>query len=245
MENRLNRIRERFPFLLFFTGTSLAIGIAIPVIYELQQSPYARQSITRLSIASIATLLITLIACALMAWVRKPRNTQIEIPQQHEHQFNISGILFATTLVAVAIAVTRWLNESFSLGLLGACLLACFSWAFFQSEPVRIRVLVLMVNMFLPFTWVIAFRKPFGSTTGLLIGLLIGPGLLPAEIIRVFISDSRPQDSVPLAIAFAIVQLGLGMWLAKISGKLSMAYALLALTASSIASFAFHAMYRM
>ncbi len=242
MENRKNRFRERFPFLLFFTGTSLAIGIAIPVIYEL---PYARQSNTRLSFASIATLFITLFTCALMAWVRKPHDTQTENPPQHKLQINISGILFATTLVAIAIAVTRWLDESFSLGLLGACMLACFSCAFFQSEPVRTRVLVLMVNMFLPFTWVIAFSRPFGSTTGLLMGLLIGPGLLPAEIIRLFIANSRPQDSVPLAIAFAILQLGLGMWLAKISGKLSMAYALLVLAASSIASFAFHAMYRM
>jgi hypothetical protein len=245
MKNRFVEVILRLPLVAFFAGTSLAIGLAIPVFFELLQSPTSRQSITKLGLASGITFLLTVTICSAWVWMGKIPDQPQDISAKGNLQINIAGILSATTFMAVAIAVTQWLNEAFALGLIGACLLASFSWGCFQTPAIRDRVLVLMVNMFLPFAWVFAFSRPIGQATGLLIGILIGPGLLPAEGVRALVSHSRPQDSVPLAVVFVIAQLGLGIWLAKVSGRLSTAYSCLALTMSSVASFGLHAMYRM
>jgi hypothetical protein len=157
-------------------------------------------------------------------------------------QFGIRSILIATTLVAVTFAAAPIFNIPNSIlnWIMIAALVAIMGWAFFQRAPVRARMGATLACLFLPFAWIIPYSRPFGHTSGLLEWILISPGLMPS----VFLSSRHVDDST-WAVVFVMMELVIGIWLARRGGRLALAYTLFILGLSTVSSFGFHVLYRM
>jgi hypothetical protein len=233
----------RLPLLTLLAGISLAIGFFVPVFYEWTREPPSRSRLPALERASLASLLLTFVAWALVAWLSKPADEPQAAPRR-KLQFGLRGLFAATTAVAVLVAVARWLDAPWSSGLVAAAAVGTLGWSLLRDTAVRWRTAALLACLFCPFVWMIAYNVPFGRTSGLVIAIPIAPGLLPAELIRQFVSGLGRDAMEPIAAVIVVGTLLLGAWLAGRGGKLLLAYLLLVLLVSSLSSLGMHALYR-
>jgi len=234
---------KRLPLFTLLAGISLAIGFAVPVVYEWTQKPPARSRLPAMEQAALVALLLTVVVCPLVAWLRKPQEPTAAGPRKL--QFNLRALFAATTVSAILVAAARWLDASWSSALVAAVAAIVVGWSFLRDAGVRSRTGSLVATLFFPFVWVIAYNVPFGSTSGLAAVIPIGPAILPAELVRAVLDRSlSPDDMLPIAAMIVIGELALGAWLAHRGGKLLIAYLLLVLLFSSLSSLGMHALYR-
>jgi hypothetical protein len=236
------RFFRRLPLFTMVAGISLAVGFAVPVVFEWGEKPAARSRYPALEMAAISLLVVTPAVCALIAWLRKP----VEAPQKQKLQFSLRRMFAITTLMAVVLSAARWLDVAWTSASVTAVALGTLAWSCLQDASVRSRTGALLAGLFFPFAWIVPFNEPFGSTSGLVTALPIGPAILPAELIRVYLTDGIGVDGMlPIAAVIVIAELLLGAWLAQRGGKLLVAYVLFLLVVSCLSSLAMHAMYRM
>ncbi len=238
-------LMKRVPLLTLLAGISLAIGFAVPVVFEWTQKPAARSRIPSMERAALAAVVLTAIAGTLAASWSKPAD-QPPGAGRPKLQFGLRSLFAATTVAAVLVAAARWLDAPWSSAMVAAAAVCTLGWSCRQDAQVRSRTGALLASLFLPFAWMIAYNEPFGRTSGLAVALPIGPGLLPAELIRRWLTSGIGVDGMmPIAAVIVIGELALGVWLAFRGGKLLLAYAILVLLISSISSLGMHALYRM
>ena len=60
-----------------------------------------------------------------------------------------------------------------------------------------------------------------------------------------FLKTGHFDESIWIAVLFVMLELGIGIWLARRGGKLAVIYTLLVLGLSTVSSLGFHVMYRM
>jgi hypothetical protein len=153
----------------------------------------------------------------------------------------LRAIFAVTTVTAVALAMAMLLDAAWSSALVVAVVFAIVGWSVSGDWPIRSRIGALLASLFLPFTWMVAFNVPFGSTSGLAVNIPIAPGILPALLLRGLASVDEVGK---LAVAFVLLQLLIGAWLARRGGALFFAYAVLVLGSSTVNSLVFHVLYR-
>jgi hypothetical protein len=236
--------RKELPLLTLLAGISVAIGFFVPVLFEWGQKPASRSRLPTMERAAIAALVLTIVACALVVWLRKPAGNS-PVAARPRLQFGLRGLFAATTVAAVLLAASRWLGVSLSSGLVVAAAFCAVGWSLCQGAAVSWRVGALLACLFFPFVWMIAFNVPFGRTSGLVTAIPFGPALLPAELIRVLTDASiGPDGSASIAAVIVIGELALGAWLAGRGGKLWLVYLILVLLVSSVSSLGMHVGYR-
>lgn len=228
------------------TGLSLAVGLMIPTIFEWGQEQMAGSRHPELEFVAFLSVFVSLVIATAFWFVNKPAKNRAngdEFTSAVHFQFGIRHVLLATTIVAIIIAITQLFEipnsvlQWFMVGLL----VAVATWTVFQPGLIRSRSGTVLSSMFMPFAWIIPTNVPFGHTSGLLPAILFGPGLLPA----VFIGRGSIDRSVIIAVVFVILELGVGIWLARRGGRLALTYILFLFFLSSITSFGFHGLYRM
>jgi hypothetical protein len=159
-------------------------------------------------------------------------------------QFGLRELFIATTITALVLAASRFLEPSLASSFVIAMVVALIAWSFTCDGQIRGRIGAFLAAMFFPFVWIIAFNVPIGHTSGLIEVLPLGPGIIVAELIRALGSFDR-DHAAKLAIVFVFVQLLLGVELVRLRGKLPVIYVLIILVTSSMSSFFLHALYRM
>lgn len=202
---------------------SLAIGLIIPTVVECGQKQAARSRNPELEFVALISVLISLSVAIALWFLNKPAPSQTDDKKKPFSetrtpvQFGIRHVLIATTLVAItfAIAPIFKLPHSVLSWIMVAVLVAILAWSFFQLAPVRSRMGAILVSLFFPFAWIVPTNVPFGHTSGLLPALLFGPGILPA----VFLRRGHFDDSVWIAFLFVLLELGVGIWMARRGGK--------------------------
>ena len=236
---------RRIPLFPLCTGISLFVGLIIPSIFEFTEKPAARSRHYGLEKLAVATLLVTFIACLVIMWLRSnPSSKPIVTANERKLQFGLRQLFFATTLSAILLATTQILSPQLaSLSVVGL-VFAIIGWAFAGDWHRRSRIGAILVCMFMPFVWMIAYSVPIGRTSGLIQVLPLGPGIILAELIRALLSMDRDR-AANLAIVFVFAQLLIGVWLARRGGKLPVVFATVVFITSSLSSFFFHAMFRM
>jgi hypothetical protein len=230
------------------TGLSLAIGLMIPTVFEWGEKQAARSRHPELEFAALCSVLVSLvIATFLWFWnrpdARQASDDDMESRSASRIQFGIRHVLIATTLIAISLAAAPLfdLPKPMLYWIMSVVLAAIVVWTFIETASVRSRMGAILAGMFLPFAWIVPYSKPFGHTSGLLSAILFGPGMLPA----VFLKRGNIDDSIWIAILFVMLELGVGIWLARRGGMLALIYTLLILCLSTVSAFGFHALYRM
>lgn len=242
-----NRMIQRLPIFTILTGISLAIGLIIPTIFEWTEKEATRRRHPELELAALTSVLISMLI-AIIVWfgnrpdARQASGEELKIESATRIQFGIRHVLVATALVAalLAIAPVFELPKPWLFWMMSSVLAAILVWTGLQSKQVRSRMAATLVSLFLPFFWIVPYSKPFGQTSGLLSGIVFGPGLLPAVLLR----RGQIDNSIWIAMLFVILELGVGIWLARRGGKLALIYTLLILCLSAVTSFGVHALYR-
>ncbi len=239
---------SRLPLYSLLIGISLAIGFAVPVIYEWTQKPPARSRIPSMERAAIGVLLLTALAVVASAILVKLMQPAEEPPtsQRPKLQFGLRGLFAVTTALALFFAAVRWLDAPWSSGLVAAAAAGAMGWSLSRGAAAAWRLGALLACMFFPFVWMIAYNVPFGQASGLALILPVGPAVLPAEIIRSVLDSSlSPDDMMPVAAVIVIGELALGAWLSARGGRSLLAFLILALIVSTISSLGVHVLYRM
>jgi len=240
--SKLQKLIKRFPWFTSTTGLALTFGLLVPTIFELGEK--ARSRHTGLERGALLVIVLTIAIAALIWFLNKPSDDSDDQPDKVANlQFGIRHILITMTVIAIAIGVAPALNPEKDILIWGmfGILVGTIGWTSIQRADLRVRSGTLIAGMFLPFVWIIAYNKPFGHTSGMLPGILFGPGLVPAMMLR----RGNVDNTLWVAIIVVVLELGIGIWLAHRGRKLFAAYVVFCLLLSSVTSFFFHAMYRM
>jgi hypothetical protein len=245
MTETLSLIR-RFPLLPLLTGLSLVMGFMVPAIFELAQKPASRNRFAKMEQTAVAIAVATAVWCAVAGFLggrRAKPSPAATTPRAM--QFGLRAVFVAVTLTAVVLAVARALDMHWGSAVTLALVVAIAAWSLTGDWPLRARIGTLLACTYFPFTWMIAFNRPFGYTSGLVVNMPLGPGILWGELLRGLAQLSGGADRVAnLAIVFVMLQLLVGAWLARRGGKLYATYLVLALASSSLSSLVLHVLYR-
>jgi hypothetical protein len=234
---------RRLPLLLLLTGGSLAIGLLVPSFYEWTSPLYSSSGHVELERGAAVVLLATIIGCALVMRLRAGEASRTAETGGRRLQFGLRGVFAAMTLTAVVFAIIRLLRAPYSVGAVAAVAMAIAGWSLICGGEIRWRMAAMLACMFLPFVWMSAFNVPFGRTSGLALSLPIGPGIVPAELIRAFAGLST-DAAAKIPAVIVIFQLLIGACLAHRGGKLALIYTLVLLAVSTLSSLLLHALYR-
>jgi hypothetical protein len=247
----IRSILQRFPWRLFSTGLSLAVGILVPSIFELGARPAARSRHYSMEHAAIAVIVVTVIGCALRMWF--DRSTTIQTTDANtpsakpaaarKVQFKLWQVFIGITVIAVGLGLIRFLETTWLNGLIVVIAFAILGWGSVQGWHVFARLVTLNASMFLPCVWMIVYNKPFGRTSGLVEFIPTCPGILHAGLLSALFGMNL-HEGAKIAPVVVILQLLLGAWLAKRGGTISAVYTCLVFLASSLSSLAMHGMYR-
>jgi hypothetical protein len=246
---------EKLPWKLFLTGLSLAVGLAVPSIYELGQKPAARSRHYGMEHATIIVLMATMIVCMLSLLFRRimavksidgkaiDGKSSTEDAAARRVQFRLRQAFIAVTVIAVILALMRLMDGTLANGLVAVLAFAIAVWGYFQGWHVLARLGTLYASMFLPCVWMILFNKPFGHVSGLAENIPTCPGIIYAGLLSALFRTNL-HEAGKLAVVFVIVQLLIGAWLAKRGGKLLGVYLFGVLVTASLSSLLMHALYR-
>jgi len=240
------KVLARIPVSIVFTGISLAVGFLVPTVFECFEESAVGSHFPRMELAGLGALLMTFAIWAGSAWFGSSEVAmQVASESSSSFQFSLRTLFIVTTLVAFALAAGRMLSEVYlASSLVVAVGLGLGIWSLTCDWCVRGRFGAVMACSFFPYLWMIAFNKPIGSTSGLIMHLPLAPSVLPAVLIGSLFGNQHPDNLTGFAAVMVVVQLALGFWLAKRGGKLAVAYLTLLLMLSSVGSLGFHALYR-
>jgi|GEM_PF-4262076 len=226
-------------------GIGLATGLVVPTVFEWSQKAAARGRHSGMERAALVALAVSLVI-AIMIWVLRRRADGAEELAEPARgkpiQFGIRHLLVAMTLVAIFAAAAQLIGDVFVPWIMMGAIAGLLGRSLFLGPIVRSRVAALMAAVFLPFAWIMPYSRPWGRTSGLMDGILFGPGILPATFLR----RGSVDNAVWIAATIVLIELGLGFFLARRKNSPAfLIYAVMILLASSFSSLIFHAMFRM
>ncbi len=232
------------PLCTLMTGTGLAVGLLVPTVFEWTEKPAARSRHTAMDRAALVVIVVTLVVGAIVWSLNRPKElADVTGPASTSKsvQFGIRHILIAMTVVALLIAigpmiksVSHWVVVAAGAGILG--------WSHRIGPVIRSRTGACLAAMFLPFVWIVSVSRPFGPVSGMLTGMVFGPGLIPALLFR----TGNIDNTTWIAAVVVIVEMAIGFFLARRTGGILItAYIILVLATSTGTSLVFHGLYRM
>ena len=233
---------RRLPVFPIFAGLALSWGLIVPSVFELGEKPAARSRHPENELAVFIVLVITAVIVTTSWFLKKPTSSEEQSAEDSGRrlQFGIKGMLIATTLMALILALAPWFGERVAPWMVVVFVAGVVLWATRQDWSVRSRIATLLAILFLPFFWIILYNKPFGYSSGMIPAIPIGPGIiLPGLLLRRHISAASG-----ISAAFVVIELLIGAWLARRGGKLWIVYLILVFLFSCFNSLVLHALYR-
>lgn len=230
---------------IHWLGASLIVGLMIPTVFEFTQQPAARSRHSGAQQIALWVLVVTFGAVVTLQWLDRcgppagPRSTP------HPLRFRVRDMLLITLLTALLLTLARALEVPAATILMTIAIVLASVWTWRRGRGAWLRLIGHLACLYGPFCWMVAFNRPFGRTSGLLPYVAIGPGVLPAEMLRAVLGGVDGDHLTILAAMFALLLLFVGVWAAGRGGRLAAALATLSLVVSTITSFIVHAMYRM
>ena len=242
--------------LMILPGLSLAIGLFIPYFYKLVESDRIPKRERQLQVAAIAVALITLTLAVVQAALSKDKESDeasIDAAELTVHdkstksRFSLRRI-FATTLIAAIFLALATGSRQYVDSYAATSLFLGIGVAIVVSNLILSRsefhnFVAVTAAMFLPFVWVIRFNKPFGSVSGMLGLLVLGPGLIPTKFIA-RLADPTGANTGSLSALVVLSGLALGWHFSRRGRKPAIAYTIFALLLSTFTSMIIHALYR-
>lgn len=219
-----------------FIAASLLVGRFIPSFYIWTDSDQSRPSPLLWQVPLVSSM-VSVAFCVALPWLPTARlSPNVDAPR--EKQFSIRTMMFATAIVAVAIA----LLSQFALvvsGMLSACTFAYFIAFFVRNPHYRLPAAALVASMIFPFTWILSYGELGRIFLGVLLMFSGLPAFLPAEYIAHMFKQNM-HDGLWIAILLTALELFIGIWMIRLGPKRTIAYLLLVIHLSAVSSLGFH-----